>query len=59
MLLDYGPGTLTIYKNGRRLGIVQERLAGGYSGWYHSVATPASVSKEVNCILPRQIKYVS
>ena len=46
MLLDLVAGTLTIYKNGRLLRIVQERLAGEYHGWYHSV-TAASVLKEV------------
>ncbi|EJK56904.1 hypothetical protein THAOC_23115 [Thalassiosira oceanica] len=46
MLLDYGAGTLTIYKNNRRLGIVQEGLAGEYS-WMVSLGTSyASISIE-------------
>ena len=42
MLLDFVAGTLTIYKNGRRLGIAQEGLAGEYS-WMVSLGSRASI----------------
>ena len=45
MLLDYGAGTLTIYKNNRRLGIVQEGLAGEYS-WMVSLGCDATIGIE-------------
>ena len=45
MLLDYVAGTLTIYKNNRRLGIVQEGLTGEYS-WMVSLGCDASIGTE-------------
>ena len=36
--MDLGAGILTIYKNGRRLGIAQEGLAGEYS-WMVSLGS--------------------
>ena len=46
MLLDLGAGTLTIYKNGRQLGIVQEGLAGEYSWLVQLGCNNASVGIE-------------
>ena len=42
MLLDYSAGTLTIYKNNRRLGIVQDGLAGEYL-WMVTLGSAASI----------------
>ena len=36
LLLDLDEGTLTVYKNGRRLGVMKDGLSGEYC-WYTSI----------------------
>ena len=50
MLLDYDAGTLTLYKNNRRLGIVQDGLAGEYS-WMVTLGSDASIDIEDHRVL--------
>ena len=40
LLLDFGEGTLSVFKNGRRLGVMKDGLGGEYS-WFVSFSTVA------------------
>jgi len=51
MLLDLDEGTLTVYKNGRRLGVMMRGLAGPYC-WVASVFNGSSVSIKRGTIPP-------
>ena len=43
MLLDLDEGTLTLYKNNRRLGVMKDGLSGSYC-WYVSVWEGAAIT---------------
>ena len=51
LLLDLDEGTLTVYMNGSRLGVMKEGLSGEYS-WFTSVSNANSVRIERG--IPRQ-----
>ena len=43
MLLNLDEGTLTVYKNNRRLGVLKDGLSGSYC-WFVSVSTGDAIS---------------
>ena len=43
LLLDLNEGTLSVFKNGRRLGTMKDRLGGEYC-WFVSVCSPCTIS---------------
>ncbi|EJK47260.1 hypothetical protein THAOC_34030 [Thalassiosira oceanica] len=43
LLLDLDKGTLFVFKNGRRLGVMKEGLGGEYC-WFVTVGSPCSIS---------------
>ena len=51
LLLDLEEGTLTVYKNGRRLGVMMEGLSGEYC-WYTTIGSSITVSIERGALPP-------
>ena len=52
LLLDLDKGTLTVYKNGRRLGLMKDGLSGDYC-WYTTMSGDRAIpcrSKEARCL---------
>ena len=43
LLLDLNEGTLSVFKNGRRLGVMKDGLGGEYV-WFVSVCSPCTIS---------------
>ena len=43
LLLDLNEGTLSVFKNGRRLGVMKDGLGGEYV-WFASVCSPCTIS---------------
>ena len=43
LLLDLNEGTLSVFKNGRRLGVMKEGLGGEYV-WFFSVFSASTIS---------------
>ena len=43
LLLDLNEGTLSVFKNGRRLGAMKDGLSGEYC-WFVTVTSPCTIS---------------
>ena len=54
LLLDLNKGTLSVFKNGRLLGVMKDGLGGEYV-WFVSVYSPCTISMSISEVLVAQL----